>query len=120
MPQEVEVWYLLPSLRKELAKCFIKDHKLSQKDAAEILGVTESAISQYFKSKRANELKFSISELEEIKKCADKIINDRKNLRLYFYELSKKMKGSNCMCKLHKKHDKNLPHDCSLCREYER
>ncbi|HLD97755.1 MAG TPA: helix-turn-helix domain-containing protein [Candidatus Nanoarchaeia archaeon] len=116
MPQEVEVWYLLPSLRKELAKVFIEDHNLSQREVAKILGITESAISQYLKDKRANSLKFTKQDILQIKKTADQIINDRKNSRIYFYELSKKLRGSQSMCDLHKKHDKNLPSNCDMCR----
>ena len=41
MPQEIEVWYLIPALRKELARIFIKDYGLAQKKAAELLGISE-------------------------------------------------------------------------------
>ena len=80
MPQELEVWYLLPALRKELARIFIKDYNLSQKKISQLFGITESAISQYQKLKRANELKFSRTEKEEIKKTASKILKDEKDL----------------------------------------
>ena len=59
LPQEIEVWYVLPALRREYAKVLIKEHKLSQKGVAEILQVTESAISQYLTGKRASKVKFS-------------------------------------------------------------
>lgn len=115
MPQELEVWYLLPSLRKEIAKVFVNEYKISQKEVSGIFGMTESAVSQYLKSKRANELKFSKSELEEIKKYADKIIQDKKNYHKYLFELSKKMRGTKSLCDLHKKRDPSLKSDCSLC-----
>lgn len=116
MPQELEVWYLLPSLRKEIAKIFVDEHELSQKEVAGIFGMTESAVSQYLKSKRANELKFSNQELAEIKKYADRIIKDKKNYHKYLFELSKKMRGTKSLCELHKKRDSSLKKDCSLCR----
>ena len=115
MPQELEVWYLLPSLRKEIAKVFVNEYKISQKEVSGIFGMTESAVSQYLKSKRANELKFSKSELEEIKKYANKIIQDKKNYHKYLFELSKKMRGTKSLCDLHKKRDPSLKSDCSLC-----
>ena len=117
MPQELEVWYLLPSLRKELAKLFIKDYAFSQREVSEILGITESAVSQYLKSKRAKKMKFSSMEMGEIKKTAGKIVHDKKNSRIYLYDLSKKLRGSECMCIVHRKHDKTLPEDCRMCRE---
>ena len=115
MPQELEVWYLLPSLRKEIAKILVNEHELSQKEVAVIFGMTESAVSQYLKSKRANELKFSNQELAEIKKYADKIMQDKKNYHSHLFELSKKMRGTKSLCELHKKRDSSLRKDCSLC-----
>jgi predicted transcriptional regulator len=115
MPQELDVWYLLPAIRKELVLGFIKDYKLSQREAADIIGVTESAVSQYLKSKRASELKFSEGAKEEIKKAAGKIIKDRKNLAKYVYALSMKLRNMKCLCKVHRAHDKSVACDCNLC-----
>ena len=117
MPQEVEVWYLIPALRKELTKIFIADFSLSQKEVADILGVTESAVSQYLKAKRASELKFTSIEKEEIKKMAKKIMADKKNCNEYLYELTTKLRASPNLCKLHKKQDKSLPAACKICCE---
>ncbi len=117
MPQELEVWYLLPALRRELTKSLIKDFNLKQKKVAEILHLTEPAVSQYLKSKRANEIKFSKQELEIIKKTAQKILKDEKNLQKHLYVLSRKLRGTKTLCELHKKHDKNLPKKCKLCME---
>ncbi len=117
MPQEVEVWYLLPSLRKELARIFTEKHKLNQKETAKILGITESAVSQYLKDKRARSLNFSKVEVKEIESCADAILKDRENAKKHFYKLSVKLRGSKSMCDLHRKHDSNLPFDCQMCRE---
>lgn len=54
MPQQVEVWYIIPAIRKEFAKAMIAKG-MTQKATAETLGVTEAAISQYIKNKRAKE-----------------------------------------------------------------
>lgn len=115
MPQELEVWYLLPSLRKSLAKIFIIDYKLSQKRASELLGVTEAAISQYVKSKRGREIKFLKEENEDIKKTADKIIKNPEDMAVYVYQLSKKLMGSKSMCEIHKKYD-SVPFNCKMCK----
>ena len=84
MPQEIEVWYLLPALRREIALELINKYKFSQREISEILGITESAVSQYLKSKRANELKFSNSELIKIKKCVKEIFKDKDNVRKHY------------------------------------
>lgn len=116
MPQELEVWYLIPSLRKELARIFTEDYKMTQKEASKILGITESAVSQYIGSKRAKSIRFSKSEIKEIKFYAHKIIEDKLNSRRYFYDLSTKLRGAESMCALHKKHDSEIPHNCSMCK----
>ncbi|MBR9699647.1 hypothetical protein GOV09_04280 [Candidatus Woesearchaeota archaeon] len=118
MPQEIEVWYLIPALRRELVSCFINDHKLSQKEAASILDITESAVSQYRSSKRAKQVKFTSPELKNIKKCADKMVKDSKNASKYMYELSVLFRGSETLCKAHRKHDAAVPKKCDVCSKY--
>lgn len=116
MPQELEVWYLLPALRRELAKEFVNNNDLSQKEVSDILGLTESAISQYLKEKRANEIKFNSQELKIIKETASKMLKDRKNSSNYLYNLSVKLRGTQSLCNFHKKHDINLPSNCKMCK----
>tara|TARA_B100001971_G_C18193180_1_gene539878 strand:+ start:474 stop:833 length:360 start_codon:yes stop_codon:yes gene_type:complete len=115
MPQEIEVWYLIPALRRELTKIFIEDYDMSQKQVSGILSVTESAVSQYLKSKRAQELKFSEKEVEEIKKTAKLIHEDREHTLEHLYGLCVRLRGCSSLCELHKKHDSNLPKNCDLC-----
>ena len=115
MPQEVEVWYLIPALRRELSKIFISDFKLSQKQISEVLGITESAVSQYLSSKRGDELKFSKKEIDKIRKFAKKIMADKKNSKENFYKICLDLRGTKSLCELHKKQDKNIPKNCELC-----
>lgn len=116
MPQEIEVWYLIPALRRELAGIFINDYGLSQKKSSEILGITESAISQYLKSKRGNELKFSKSDLKQIKKSAKNIIDSGDSMK-EIYDLCVKLRRSRVICKIHKSHDKSIAKNCEVCFE---
>jgi predicted transcriptional regulator len=69
------VWYLLPLIRKEFAKSLIKDHGLTQRKAAEKLGITEAAVSQYV-SKKRGDLKVTDPMIRrEIKESTKRIIN---------------------------------------------
>jgi len=69
------VWYLLPLIRKEFAKSLIKDHGLTQRKAAEKLGITEAAVSQYV-SKKRGDLKVTNPLIQrEIKESTKRIIN---------------------------------------------
>lgn len=51
-PCEYAVWKILPVIRKELACCMVREFGLTQKEAAEKLGITPAAISQYKCNKR--------------------------------------------------------------------
>ena len=115
MPQEIEVWYLIPALRRELAKIFIKEHGLSQKKAAEILGITNAAISQYLSFKRGNEIKFSKNEIEKIKKTAKEIIKNNDDLMKKIYQLSVSLMKSKTICNIHMSHDKSIEKGCDIC-----
>ena len=117
MPQEIEVWYLIPAIRKEIARIFVKEHNLSQKETSNILGVTEAAISQYLKSKRASKLKFSKKEIYQIKKTAEKIMKDKDNVVDYVYKLCNDFRNSGIMCRIHMKHDKSITKGCKACME---
>ena len=57
LPQEIEVWYIIPAIRKELAKLLTQKYELSYDKAGVILGVSKAAISQYLSNKRANKIK---------------------------------------------------------------
>ena len=115
MPQEVEVWYLLPALRRELANIFLKDYAINQRRISKMLGITESAVSQYLSSKRASELIFSLKERKKIKEAAKKIINKKQSVMKTLYNLSAFFMKSKVMCNFNKEHDKNIPKNCQVC-----
>ncbi|MBI2655097.1 hypothetical protein HYX06_01595 [Candidatus Woesearchaeota archaeon] len=117
MPQEIEVRYILPAIRRELARTLIKDHNLSQKEAANILGLTEAAISQYQHSKRAKEVVFSDNVTDEIRKSADKILSDKKNKQRVIaemYRISSLTTVRHILCDLHRSQSKDLA-NCNVC-----
>ncbi|MBN1502610.1 helix-turn-helix domain-containing protein [Candidatus Woesearchaeota archaeon] len=117
-PQEISVWYILPSIRRELALA-LKKKKLSQKQIASILGVTEAAVSQYLRSKRARSIKLPNEILIAIRKSADNMLKDRS---CHIFEIQKIMnlvKKTGFLCKIHRKHD-NVPRCCTVCLEGEK
>ena len=114
-PQEIEVWYLIPALRKELAKIFINEYGLKQKKAAECLGITEAAISQYLKSKRGSEIKFSDKALKEIKNSAKDVIENKEDVMKKIYDLCVSFKKSKVLCDFHRMMDKKVGKGCDVC-----
>ena len=118
MPQEIEVRYILPAIRRELASVLTKEQKLSQKEAAEIMGLTEAAISQYRHSKRAKEVVFTDDILAEIRKSANNILKEKSRQR-YMAEMrriSNLAKVKHILCDIHRKQSKELS-TCNVCFE---
>ena len=115
MPQEIEVWYLVPALRREFARIFVEKHKLSQKKVAEILGVTEAAISQYLKSKRASQVSFSKKDQKKINDSSEEIIKKPENFMRILYNLCIVLRENKVVCDIHKNHDKTIPKNCDVC-----
>jgi hypothetical protein len=115
MPQEIEVWFVIPAIRRELAKAFIAKGK-SQKQSADLLGISEAAISQYLSDKRGNELQFDTEEKKKIVNAADKILAGE-HIMQEMHRLIVSLRAADSVCKMHKKMDKGLPHDCKICLE---
>jgi uncharacterized protein len=114
MPQEIAVWYVIPAIRKELSKELLK-RGIAQKGIASILGVTESAVSQYLKSKRAIGMRFTKEEKKRISEAADKIMKTKKGARKQIYMLSNDLMGSKVVCRIHMRQDKSLHKGCKIC-----
>jgi predicted transcriptional regulator len=73
-PCEYIVWYGLPYIRKEISERMIQKYGLSFSEAAEKLGVSVAAVSQYISGKRG---KLNVSDekiVDEIDKSAERII----------------------------------------------
>ncbi len=117
LPCELVVWYVLPSIRSELAKELVK-LGLPQKEVSESLGITQAAVSQYVKEKRGKTMKFK----EEVKEMIRELAKDMArydtfgNLTLRTCEVCTKVKTDKTLCELHKEQD-IVPEGCNVCFE---
>lgn len=114
MPQEIEVWYVLPAIRRELSKEMIK-LGMTQRKVAALLKVTEATISQYLKSKRAKEIKFDQKILNEIKASASRIVEEESQILDEIQRICELIKKTNLLCKIHRKYDKDVLAKCKAC-----
>ena len=57
LPQEIEVWYIIPAIRRDMSKILVDEHKLSYERTAEFLEITKAAVSQYINNKRAAKIR---------------------------------------------------------------
>ncbi len=116
-PCEIVIWYVLPSVRSELAKELVK-LGLSQKEAANKLGISEAAISHYIKGKRGKKIDLDKETRNEVKRIAKEMAasDDNSSLILKTCEICIKIRKSELLCKLHKSLD-TVPADCNICSE---
>ena len=115
-PQEIEVWYVLPAIRRELAKAMKQEGK-SQKEIAHCLGVTEAAVSNYMNVKRAKDVVFNKAYQKEVSKAAASILENRERMIPESQRLLKLAWKHNLVCQLHKAQCADLPKNCKLCIE---
>ena len=71
LPAEIETKTSVPALRALVAKKLIQDHAFSQKETAELIGVTQAAISNYLRGTRGNLT--SLGDDERIKNIVSQI-----------------------------------------------
>lgn len=108
-PQEVEVFYVLPAIRRELTLS-LKAQGMAQKEIARIMGVTPAAVSQYVHDKRGSD----IPELREAARKAAGRITDQETLVREIQSLLQLCKDSKLTCRLHERHGE-IPQGCDIC-----
>jgi predicted transcriptional regulator len=113
-PQEIEVFYVLPAVRRELATCMKLAGK-SQKEIAKLLGVTEPAVSQYMSSKRAASLRFNDKIKEHICMSASRITSELALMR-EMQRLLHVIRNERVVCQLHEKLSSGAK-NCNVCFE---
>ena len=118
MPQEIEVKYILPAIRREFSKILVREKKYSQKQAAKILDITEAAVSQYFNSRRAKEVVFTEDVIQEMRNSIDKLIaNHSKPIIIgEIYRICNLTTVRQILCGIHKAKSKDLE-ECKVCFE---
>ncbi|MHA1934944.1 MAG: transcriptional regulator [Candidatus Thorarchaeota archaeon] len=130
MPQEVEVWYVLPAIRRELTRAMI-DKGRPQKDIAKMLGVTEPAVTQYKlkKSKRSRGDQVSIPKkiMPEVEKSAEtimKVWDERDNGKTVYQTMTKEinriikiLRDEGTLCDIHRDYCEHAEGECDACKE---
>jgi len=114
LPQEIEVWYIIPAIRRELSKLLTKKYKLTYEKAGNALGISKAAISQYLKKKRAKSIKFPDKIKKELEKSAKIIIKNETRALHEILRILKIIKKTRCCCKVCKKHNKGILKQCQM------
>lgn len=111
-PQEIEVWYILPAIRKELV-IVLKQKGKAQKDIAKMLNITEAAVSQYVAEKRGTEISFPKEVKDFIAKAAEKVV-DSETAFHQIQVINEFIKKSKALCRIHAQLEGDLK-GCDVC-----
>ena len=103
---------MIPAIRKELAIA-MKNNGLKQVEIAKRLGVTESAITQYIKNKRAGQINFNEKVKNQIKESVN-LINNKIDTMREMQKILVLARSENTICELHRKLDKDFA-ECNVC-----
>jgi predicted transcriptional regulator len=111
-PQEVEVFYILPAIRRELS-AELKRLGKSQKEIAKLLGVTDAAVSQYLSAKRASEVRFPEEIAAQIRAAAPRI-TDYQSMVAEVQAILVTGKEGRFICRMHEQ-VAAVPKGCDVC-----
>jgi uncharacterized protein len=115
-PCEIVVWYVIPTIRSELAKELL-NLGMKQKQISEVLDITQPAVSQYISDKRGHGIKFENDVQDMIKDFASDLVEGKAtqmDIIPKMCEICKKIKAEEVVCQIHKDKD-NIPINCNAC-----
>jgi predicted transcriptional regulator len=125
LPCEVAVKSVIPAIRSAIARELIQSHGLKQKEVAELLGITQTAVSKYTSHCRG--AIFEVTEVEGVKPVLEKTVLLLANGEIDKYKLSEMLcqvcgiiRQSGLMCILCKVSDPNIDNlKCVVCHQKE-
>jgi len=118
VPCEIAVKSVIPAVRAYVAKELTRTHKMKQNDVANLLGITQTAVSKYTRNVRGQAIR--IDQQKEIQKMMNKIALKAAQGKIQgpqliqgFCEVCKTVRQNGLMCGLCKRSDLTL--DIMLC-----
>ena len=125
LPCEVGVKTVLPAIRALIARDIVEKHGFKESQAAELLNLSQSAISRYTTRNRGNLI--SIENVPEVQILVEQMINSllgKSNQTIetleLFCQICKTIREKGLMCELclEKMHNPSLD-VCEFCRKTE-
>jgi len=123
LPCEVGVQTVLPAIRALMARTILEKHGMKEKQVAEILGLSQSAISRYTTKNRGNII--TLENVPEVQTLIDQMINlllsEKPHQTTEILELlcqtCKTIREKGLMCALcQKKTREKVIEICAFCR----
>jgi predicted transcriptional regulator len=121
IPCEIGVKTVLPAMRSLMARAIVEKYEMKEKQAAEILGLSQSAISRYTKKNRGNII--TIENEPEVQALIDQLIGlllhepqQKKEIVKLFCQTCKTIREKGLMCPLCKKKTTKIwAETCTFC-----
>lgn len=121
IPCEMAVKAIIPTVRAMVAKELSHSYRMRQDDIASVLGITQSAVSQYLNNIRGKALNIEgVKEVETVvKDIAYILINKSPTQKIIckkYCETCRIIREKRILCQLHKRLDPMFnTTDCDLC-----
>jgi hypothetical protein len=121
VPCEIAVKSAVPAVKALLAKELVEKHGLKQDEVAEILGMSQSAVSKYTRKVRGYVIK--VNGIDEIEPLIDKMIGvlisetpQREEFLRFFCQTCMTIRKKGLMCQFCQKTDPKIKvEECSFC-----
>ena len=123
MPDEIISKAVYPMIRAQIAKRLIEKYNYHQKEVADILGITQAAVSYYLSDKRAVIKQFiGNPELEnKVNELTDSFVKgkiNRDQLVIGIVKLVDYITKTKALCSIHQIYEKDLRiNECNICFE---
>ena len=123
LPCEVGVKTVLPAVKAVMARSIMEKHGLNEKQTAEILGLSQSAVSRYAARERGNLLNIEatpeiIALIDQMATHLIKAPDNKAEILKLFCQTCTSIREKGLMCPACQK---EMPHEwaekCSFCRE---
>jgi hypothetical protein len=121
LPCEVAAKSIVPAVKALMAKQLVEKHDLKQDKVAEILGISQSAVSKYTRNVRGYVIK--IDKTQEIESLINQMIDlllngtyPREEFLRYFCQICIIIRKKGLMCQYCNKADPNIKiEECHFC-----
>ncbi len=113
--------YVYPAIRRRLAEILYHEVKLKQEKIAEVLGVTQSAISRYIERQRGStidvtSIPYIDEKLRELAKRVAEGTIDKYGVQIELVKLAISILAKRELCKFHASIDPSIDHTkCNVC-----